>query len=85
MIDLKRYEQLKQEVGRVQRDKDRAEGALSQLMARLKSEFSCDTLDQAKRSLAKMNKERDRTEKTLEDSMAEFEEKWGDQLEGEDT
>jgi predicted nucleic acid-binding Zn-ribbon protein len=76
MISLDRYKQLADKVEKLQRDHDRAEGALSQLMGRLKSEFSCDTLDAAEKKLKKLEKEAATKEKEFDLALDEFESDW---------
>jgi predicted transcriptional regulator len=82
MIGLERYKQLSDKVEKLQRDHDRAEGALSQLMARLKSEFGCDTLADAERKLKKLDKEASVKEKEFYEAMDEFEADWKESLKG---
>lgn len=80
-IDLKRYQQIKSDVDRRQREADRAEGALTQVMTRLENEFGCKTLLQAKRKSAKAKQTADDDERKYEQAAEEFERKWGEELE----
>jgi len=80
-MDLKRYEQLKGQVDRLQRDHDRAEGALSGLMARLKAEHGCDTLEEAQAKLKQLEAKAEKAEKQFEEALEQFEEEWAEKLE----
>jgi len=75
-IDLKRYQVLKSKVDDLQRDADRAEGALTQLMERLKTEHDCDTLEQAEKKVAKLKKALAAAEQQYESDLEEFETDW---------
>lgn len=79
-MDIDRYKKLKADVDRSRRDADRAEGAFNQLMARLKKEFGCDTLEQAEVELAKRKKERDESGERFTEKLADFEETYGEML-----
>lgn len=82
-MDLKRYQQLKAEVEHAQRDKDRAEGALQQLMGRLNDEFDCDSLEKAEKLLTKLRKDQERAERQFDAALEKFESDWGDKVKGE--
>jgi predicted nucleic acid-binding Zn-ribbon protein len=83
-VDLKRYQYLKESVDDLQRESDRAEGALTQLMKELKAEFDCNSLDEAESLLKKTVKEVKQAEQTFEDAVDEFEEEWKHVLQGEE-
>ena len=80
-MDIRRWEKLKGEVERLQREVDRAEGVLSSLMDRLKNEHGCKSLEEAKSILEKMKKKADRTENNYNAVLEEFERKWKEVLE----
>jgi len=80
-VDLKRYEELKSQVDKYQREADRAEGALAQLMERLESEHSCKTLKQAEKKVERLKKEANQAEEEFTIALAEFEKKWDHVLE----
>lgn len=46
-MDLERYQQLKSKIEETQRNQNQCEGALAQLMERLKDEFNCSSLKEA--------------------------------------
>jgi predicted nucleic acid-binding Zn-ribbon protein len=81
MISLDRYKQLADKVEKLQRDHDRAEGALSQLMGRLDTEFGCDTLDVAEKKLKKLQKDAASKEAEFDAALDEFEADWKESLE----
>jgi hypothetical protein len=79
-MDLNRYNKLKSDVDRYNRDTDRAEGAYKQLMTRLKNEFGFDTLEQAEIEAEKMKRQRDKVAKQFDQELEAFDDKWGDKL-----
>jgi multidrug resistance efflux pump len=79
-IDLNRYKKLKDEVANAQRVADRAQGALSQVMASIKEEYGCDTLPEAEALLKTLEKKAAKSEKEYHDALTEFERDWGDKL-----
>ena len=80
-IDVARYEELKSEVDSLQRKADRSEGALAQLMERLKDEFGCDSLKKAEKLSAKLKLEASKAEEEYSEALERFEEKWEEVLE----
>ena len=80
MIDIKKYEQLKQKVTEAQREADMAEGALGQQMAQLEREFACKTLKQAAAKAAELEAEAEEAEAAYEAALKEFEDEWGSTL-----
>ena len=52
-----RYKELKSKVDGLQREADKAEGALGQAMAELKEKHGCKTLEEAEKLAAKKAKE----------------------------
>ena len=84
MIDLKKYEKLRTDVERLQRDRDRAEGALSQLMGQLKSEFDCNDLGEAESLLVKLKREQSKVEASFNQALEKFEERWENKLKRSD-
>ena len=79
-IDIKQYEQLKRRVETLQREHDRAEGALGQLMTKLADEHGCETLDDARAKAKQLKVDAEAAESEYDAALAEFEEKWGDRL-----
>lgn len=76
MIDIKRYQELKAAVDKAQRDHDRAEGALAQLMARLKADYGCDSIAEAEKELEVRRRKVVKDEKAYAEALAEFEREW---------
>lgn len=81
-IDVKRYQHLKQEAEELQRQADRAHGALDGVMKQLKEEFDCDTLEEAEERQKELQKEAKKAEKTFNEALEDFEDKWGSVLDG---
>ena len=80
MIDVKRFNELKTRVDKLQRDKDRAEGALAQLMERLKSEHGCGTIEEAEAKLSDLRKKTAAKERVYNQALGEFEQDWSASL-----
>jgi len=79
MINLKK---LKDKIAQLQRDKDRAEGALEQHYTRLRKEFQCDNLEEGQVLLKKLEEALATAEKESKKLLRAFEEQFGDMLEG---
>ncbi len=79
-IDLRKFEKLKANVERLERDKAKAEGALEQTMAVLKKEFGVETLEEAEGMLKQLEEESKLALDEYEAALAEFEEEWNDKF-----
>jgi len=75
-ITEKEYRQLKQEVEDAKAASQRARGQMDQLLARLKEEHGCASVDAARTLLEKKKKELERLNKTFREEMVEYERKW---------
>ena len=78
---LDRYQKMKRKADELRREADRAEGALEQLMEKLKEDFDCDTLEEAEQLSKRLEKEAKEAEEQFDVAVEEFEEEWGDELE----
>lgn len=78
------YEKLKREVEEARRSQARAEGALAEVMNRIKKEFGCENLTKAEMLLAKLKKKELSAAELYERAKKEFEKKWRAALEGTD-
>jgi hypothetical protein len=76
MITEAKFRELKQAHESARTEAERAEGALIQLMSQLKSEFDCDTLEEAQEKLRKLQKQQAREQTELAVAIAEYEKKW---------
>ena len=77
---VRRFVKLKEQVEEAQQEATRAEGALSQLMETLKTEFGCKSLADAKEKLGALQEKEQRQQRKLERAMDTFEEDWADKL-----
>jgi multidrug resistance efflux pump len=82
--DAKTYQRLKERVAELKEKRDRAEGALGVLKARLADEFDAPTVKAARKKLSNLERVADTLEGEAADALAAFEKKWGDQLTEED-
>ena len=80
MIDLKEFQRLKNKVTELQRDADKAEGALAEQMKRLKDEYGCESLERAEGLLAELTEEQEAAEKQYAKASTKFEKRWGEEL-----
>ena len=71
------YRKLKREVETAKSEADRAQGALDQLLTRLKDEFDCDDLKEAKTKLAELEGKMVKAEASFTTAMTTYQEKWG--------
>ena len=81
-ITEEKYRKLKQEVEDTKAEADRAQGALDQLLTRLKDEFACSNLKEAKARLVELKAKKEQAETTFEKVMADYEEKWKESTAG---
>ncbi len=79
-IDVKRFEDLKSDVEKLQRDIHRSEGALTQQKQRLKPDFDCDSVDEAETMLEEMKEDCRKIEEKYNEKLEEFEQEWKEQL-----
>jgi len=76
MNELSHYTQLKEKVEKARQRADKAQGALEEIMARLKKEFGCDSLPSAKKKLKELEAELVVAKKKFEQAMDNFENEW---------
>lgn len=79
-MDLKTYQKVKENVEELQRRHDRAEGALQQLSQRLKTEFDCDTIEEAEAKLNRLEFEAKEASDELDRAFESFKQEWSDAL-----
>lgn len=80
MISLEEYQILLRTKERLRRQKDQAQGAYDQVLARLKEETECTTKEEAEKLLAKLNKKIAAKLPAFQKSKEEFMEKWASTL-----
>ena len=76
MNTLDRYLDLKRKAESAQREADKAEGALQQILQQLKSQFGVKTIQDAEKLLEKKLKEKEHIENEANQAMNDFEKKW---------
>jgi len=69
---LKEYTQLKKKVEEDRKEADRAEGALAEIMKRLKDEFGCSTIAAAKKKRKKLKKQAEEIEAEYEQQITAY-------------
>jgi len=75
-ITEEEYRRLKKEVEEAKAEADRAQGALDQLLTRLKEEFGCKDLKEAKALLTQLRLKRDTAQAAFTSAVEDYEEKW---------
>jgi cell shape-determining protein MreC len=73
MITAEEYERLRGQVEQLQRQADEAKGAEKQLLTRLRTEFGCNSEDEARKLLAKLLAEQADIERKCERSVVKLE------------
>lgn len=79
-MDARRFLQLREKIVGLQRERDRAEGALERVMLNLRENYGVESLDDAEAFLKKLRKKAEKAEKTFDEVLSSFEEKWSDRL-----
>lgn len=79
---LEEYEKLKRETLQKQRECDRAQGALRQLLSQLEQEHACKTAKEAVRSKEQMEKQLEAQEELLREEMQRVTDKYEKFLKG---
>lgn len=82
MSRIKDLEQLKRKAEQLRQQHDRAQGRLEETEKRLKEEFEVDSLEAAEKLLKKLEKEEAAAKEKFDNALEEFNEEWGDKLEG---
>jgi len=80
MIDMKKFGELKNAVDKWRKERDKAEGALSQLLSTLKDEYGCSSVEDAEAKIDELLKEVEDLERKFNDMMNSFEARWSDEL-----
>jgi len=80
VVDLDTVMELKKNIKKLDREKERAEGRLEQLLKTLKEEFGCSNLEEAEELLEQTKDTTDKLEKKYNTRLETFMDKWGDKL-----
>lgn len=75
-MDLKRYEKLKADCDRLQREVDRSEGALQQQMNQLLREYECASVKEAELELQRLESELRSKEQQFHKELEAFEKRF---------
>ncbi len=76
MTDLDKLAKLKKKTVSLQREADKAQGSLNQLLAQLKEEFDCSDLIEAEALLVQFETEEKKAAKAFRKAMEKFEKEW---------
>jgi len=80
MSDLEKFAALKKKVATMQRNADKAQGALDRLQSELEEEFDCKTIEEAEKLLKRLVKDEKAAGKAFSKALAKFEEDWSEDL-----
>lgn len=80
MNTLQKYNEIKRKLEEATRQKDKAEGALSQIMSQLKTKFGCNSLAVASKKLTKLRQQEEEAKEEFDTTVEKFEEDWSDEL-----
>lgn len=76
-LDLKTYNRLKTAVDAKQKEADQCQGAFDLAMKQLKTDFDCDTIEEAKAKLARLEEKETAAKEAFEAKLTEFQKEWG--------
>ena len=79
-MDVKRFILIKEKITKLQREKDRAEGALAKTMEEIETKFKVGSFLAAEGLLKKFKVESSKIKAKFEKAFADFEEKWSERL-----
>lgn len=81
-MNLKQYQQLKDRVDTLRQNVARAEGVRDELLKRLRREYGCETVEEAEQLHLRLASEAEEAEGRFQQQLAQFNEEWGDLLDG---
>lgn len=81
-MDMEEYQELEEKHAKLQREVDRAGGALSKYMEQLEMEHGVKTLEGAQSLLRQMQNNLERKRVAYEESLKEFKTAWKSRFEG---
>lgn len=81
MIAMDDFEQLKRQVADITQKRDKAAGALQQVMRQIKKEFGCETLEDAESKLIDLQRKERAAAETYTKKKTKFEKRWKKSLE----
>ncbi len=79
-ISLAEYDKLKKAAEESKAEADRAQGALQQLLKKLKEEYDCNTLEEALLLLNQLKKKETATEADFDTALQAFKNEWGSKI-----
>jgi len=82
MINIDEYKEIKKKHEILKSKKDKAEGALDEILKRLSDEFGFDSIEEAEKQLLANKKQLEKIKTELESELEEFSKKW-DEFENE--
>ncbi len=80
-IDLEKYNKIKKNVERHKTIIARSEGAISQILEKLKDEYDCSSVKEAEEKLEDLSTKQNKLERRFKKLLADFETEWGKYLE----
>jgi len=79
-MNAKDFLQLKEKIARLQKEKDRADGALQRVMKEIREKHGVESLREAEKQLQKLRTKKEKASARFQKASGEFEEKWSDRL-----
>ena len=77
MIEIQKFQKLKEASQRAKTEADKATGVIDSNLKRLKEEFDCENIEAGEALLKKLESEESVLESEYNKSLEEFETKWG--------
>jgi predicted nucleotide-binding protein (sugar kinase/HSP70/actin superfamily) len=84
MMDIAEFNQLKANVDKLTRERDKAQGAFEQSLVELEKEFGCKTIKEAVALQEKLAQQASKAERDYEKALSAFKTKWNDVLSRKD-
>lgn len=81
MIVMDDFQKLLKQVEEIKQRRDKAAGAVEQLIKRLKADFGCESLGEAKRKLKELEEEERQAFTAYNQARKVFDRKWKEKLE----
>ena len=80
-MELDKYQRMKKQAEGLRVKAERAAGKVEQLMAQLKEQFDCDTIEEAQEKLKALEKKKNKSKQAFDRAYKLFEAEWGEKLE----
>lgn len=81
-ITVEEYRDIQEQLDTVTRQRERVQGALQEILRRLKSQFGCNSLEDARERLTTLDEQLQSQKEAIDVEYQKFEEEYGPRLRG---